>query len=115
MCEDFTRYLIRGDTDSFSVEMQTDTDPPVKIDLLPGDTVYFTVKKSPDVEDIVFQKVITEFVDGRAEIFISHDDTKDLLVKTYYYDIQINRSGNSFVKTVIPPSKFVLEKEVTYE
>lgn len=113
--DEYVKSLIRGDTDSFTVEMQEAGDPPVKLDLLPGDIVYFTVKKSPDVEAIVFQKVVTVFNDGRAEMFISHNDTKDLPIRTYYYDIQINRASDGSVTTVIPPSKFILEKEVTYD
>ena len=114
---DLPRSLIRGDTDSFTVEVLDATNPnidPVQVPLVEGDTVYFTVKDS--VADTIkrLQKIITAFNNGKAEIFITHDDTKNLNVKKYMYDIQISFAGGD-VKTIIGPSKFELLSEVTYD
>lgn len=114
---DYTRTLTRGDTDSFTIKLftkETSESTPVKRDLIPGDTVYFTVKRSAGFTDKVFQKVITTFVDGNAEVFILHEDTKDLPIRAYEYDIQVT-FNDGMIKTVIPTSPFILEKEVTYE
>ena len=113
---DLPRSLIRGDTDSFTVEILDSTNPnsPVSKPLLPGDVVYFTVKSSTSDSAIKLQKVITEFNDGKAEIFIAHNDTKDLDTKKYMYDVQISFAGGD-VKTIIGPSVFTLFPEVTYE
>lgn len=114
---DYTRTLTRGDTDSFTIEVynqETSESTPVKRDLIPGDIVYFTVKRSADLTEKTFQKVITTFVNGNAEVFILHEDTKDLPIRAYVYDIQIT-FADGMVKTPIPASPFILEKEVTYE
>ena len=114
---DLPRSLIRGDTDSFTVEVLDATNPeiaPVQVPLVNGDKVYFTIKSSVADTAIKLQKVITVFNEGKAEIFIAHEDTKDLNIKTYMYDIQISFAGGD-VKTIIGPSKFTLLPEVTYE
>ena len=105
--------MTRGDTASLIVKMRDLEGNPVPFQ--PGDLVYFTIKKSADVVEKVLQKQITEFVDGNAEIYILHEDTKDLATGDYVYDIQVNRIENQSVTTIIPPSRFSLSKEVTYE
>jgi hypothetical protein len=103
--------LVRGDSDSITVQLsEGDTARP----LVTGDIVYFTVKKSPYESAKVFQKIITEFVDGKAIIPITHDDTKDMEFKSYVYDIQITFADGT-VKTIVPPSQFEIMPEVTYE
>ena len=62
----------------------------------------------------MFQKVITQFEDGNANIEITPNDTKDIPFKTYVYDIQLNRVDGT-VNTIIPPSNFTIGGEVTYE
>jgi hypothetical protein len=105
--------LTRGDTASLIVKMRDPDGNQIPFQL--GDVVYFTVKKSTDTIEKVLQKVITEFVDGNAEIYLLHDDTKGLATGDYVYDIQVNRGVDQSVTTIIPPSRFSLSKEVTYE
>jgi len=104
--------MIRGDTEIIKVSCKDaqGVDVPFK----DGDTLYFTVKSSVGTEKIELQKVITEFPDGIAYINISPDDTKHMSFKSYYYDIQLTRADGT-VKTIIPPSKFTIKGEVTYE
>lgn len=105
--------MIRGDTEIIKVSCKDaqGVDVPFK----DGDTLYFTVKTSVDTEGKKLQKVITEFPDGIAYINILPDDTKLMsFFRTYYYDIQLTRADGT-VKTIIPPSKFTIKGEVTYE
>ena len=103
--------MTRGDTESIVVTLQKDGEV---VPLKNGDTIYFTVKIDENTEDKEIQKVITEFVDGKAVIDIEPKDTKHMHFGEYVYDIQYtDRSGN--VKTIVRPSKFIIGGEVTYE
>ena len=104
--------IIRGDTEAIKVSCKDAQG--VDVPLEDGDTLYFTVKASVDTEKKEIQKVITEFPDGIAYIDISPADTKIMGFGSYYYDIQLTREDGT-VKTIIPPSKFTVKKEVTYE
>jgi hypothetical protein len=105
-------FMTRGDTERFEVslyDLTIDIDRP----FLEGDTVYFTVKTSTQTKTKLFQKVVTVFQDGIAKFTIEPENTKDLRYHEYVYDVQMVKEGD--VTTIIPPSKFVIEEEVTYE
>lgn len=104
--------MIRGDTESLRVSVKEQYGD--KIFLSSGDTIYFTVKKNSKEEEVLIQKVVEVFDNGEAVISIDPEDTKQLEFRTYYYDIQLNRT-NGDVKTVISASKFKIESEITYE
>ena len=104
--------MIRGDSESITLSLK---DGEVVTSFVTGDTVYFTVKRSAVVDEISLQKIITEFnEDGNCIIEIAPNDTKDLEFRSYVYDIQLNRLGGA-VTTIVPCSKFVVLKEVTYD
>jgi hypothetical protein len=104
--------MIRGDSESITLSLK---DGEAVISFVPGDTVYFTVKRSATVDEIALQKTITEFnEDGNCIIEIAPDDTKDLEFKGYVYDIQLNRFDGT-VTTIVPCSKFAILREVTYD
>lgn len=104
--------MIRGDTEGIIVSVTTKDgeDKP----LTEGDTIYFTVKKSIYTDEILLQKTITTFYDGKAHINISPSDTKGLRYGTYTYDVQWTSSTGK-VKTIVPPSVFEVCGEVTYD
>ncbi len=104
--------MIRGDTETIKISCKNAQGADVPLEN--GDTLYFTVKSSVGTEEKEMQKVITEFSDGIAYINISPDDTKLMSFGSYYYDIQLTREDGT-VKTIIPPSKFTVKREVTYE
>ena len=104
--------MIRGDTEIIKVSCKNAQG--VDVPFEDGDTLYFTVKSSVDIEEKKIQKVITEFPDGIAYIKISPADTKSMRFRSYYYDIQLTRADGT-VKTITPPSKFTVKGEVTYE
>lgn len=104
--------MIRGDTETINVSCKDTSGASVPFES--GDTIYLTIKTNPREIEKILQKVATEFTDGAAIITFDHDDTKQLKIGTYYYDVQLNRA-NGTVKTIIPPSNFCIDPEVTYE
>ena len=104
--------MIRGDSESITLSLK---DGKAVIPFVTGDTVYFTVKRSPIVDEIALQKIVTEFnEDGNCIIEIAPNDTKDLEFGSYVYDIQLNRLDGT-VTTIVPCSKFAILQEVTYD
>lgn len=80
--------------------------------LVPGDKVYFTINDVVGASTFKTQKIITDFLDGRAIINLDSKDT-DLEPGNYFYDVQVNlKSGE--VDTVIGPNKFKVLGGVTY-
>ena len=104
--------MTRGDTEILTLSLQNDDGS--EVTLVDGDIVYFTVKINVNTAVKSFQKIIREFTDGKAVIRIEHDDTKNLPYGRYVYDIQLTRLNGS-VTTVVKPSTFTLNSEVTYE
>jgi hypothetical protein len=104
--------MIRGDSEVIQVSCRNESG--VDFPFTEGDIVYFTVKRSAYTEEKILQKIVTEFTEGVALINISPKDTRELKTGVYYYDIQLNRA-NGQVKTIIPPSRFTINAEVTYE
>ncbi len=104
--------MIRGDSESIVVSCRDINGNPVPFE--PGDTVYFTVKETVNTDVKLLQKQVTEFENGKAIIEILPEDTKHLRFQSYVYDIQLTKAGG-VVTTIIPPSKFRVEGEVTYE
>ena len=104
--------MTRGDSEAIKVSCEDAQG--VDVPLEDGDTLYFTVKRSTYTEEKILQKIVTEFTECVALINISPKDTRELKTGAYYYDIQLNRA-NGLVKTIIPPSKFTINAEVTYD
>jgi hypothetical protein len=106
-------FMTRGDTEVFEVKLE-DHETGTKIPFIEGeDIVKFTVKASTQTAKILIEKTVTQFQDGEARIEIEPANTNGLQYHTYVYDVQLNRLGD--ITTVIKPSKFVIEEEVTYE
>ena len=104
--------MIRGDSETVTL-MFTDSDKNL-IPIANGDTLYFTVKKNIRDTEKILQKVLTDFPGGKAIIEIHSSDTSLLSPGKYVYDIQLTKSSGS-VTTLIPPSDFILEGDVTRE
>lgn len=104
--------MTRGDTESIDVYCINESS--ALIPLVDGDAVYFTVKASVDDEDVIIQKIVSSFTEGKASITIEPEDTNELSYGNYVYDVQITKADGT-VKTIIAPSEFVIGPEVTYE
>ncbi|MEL7659632.1 hypothetical protein [Acetobacterium wieringae] len=104
-----TITMINGDSETISVSAIDVTGASAAF--MPGDTVYFTVKKYTSDTTPTIQKIITEFSDGEAIVELFPEDTIDI-PGGYIYDIQLNRADGS-VTTIIEPSQFLVERGVT--
>lgn len=104
--------MIRGDSESITISCETAQNEPIA--LVTGDTIYFTVKVNTSTDTKLLQKIITAFDGGVAVIELVPSDTKLLRYGSYRYDVQLVR-GDGRVTTLVPPSAFIIEPEVTYE
>lgn len=97
--------IIKKDTASFDVALDNYI-------LDDGDEVVFTIAPEVEQEEPILQKKITNFVEGKAVVSLTKEDT-NIEIGTYLYDIQINtRDGR--VDTVVGPAKFKIIGGVTY-
>jgi hypothetical protein len=104
--------MVRGDSESLTIRLFDDSGDQVNI--VSGDTVYFTVREALGDTVTILQKVIIGFLNGEAIIEINPSDTDSLFFKTYVYDIQWTRADGQ-VKTIVPASNFTILAEVTYD
>ena len=94
------------DTNAITMIAKDTGDFVISIDnylLADGDTVYFTVNTELEKENPLISKEITEFVNNKAVVRLTTEDT-DLAVGTYYYDVQVN-TADGRVDTVLGPAK----------
>lgn len=106
--------MTRGDSESLTVDCY-EKDDSGKLTPLPfntGDAVYFTVREDAE-GPVAMQKAVTDFPDGKAVIALDHEDTAAMEFGDYVYDVQVTWADGT-VKTLIVPSRFRLEEEVTY-
>ena len=92
--------LTRGDTATFRLQIKNQDGTGYEI--TPDDQVLFTVKRSPNDEEIVIQKAAANNC-----ITIVPRETDNLAYGTYYYDVELRRP-------VIPPHMLKLTEEVTF-
>lgn len=105
----YSKQLLRGTSASYSMELFIND---VAIPFSDGDTVYFTVKKSTVSSDFVLQKVITIFDDGKAIIELLPEDTYNLPVRGYKYDVLVKLADGK-VLPLVEPSDFEILSTIT--
>jgi hypothetical protein len=99
-------YLTRGDSAILNLSI-TDKDGNAYI-LSSGDTVVLTVKTDTVTTAYVIQKTL---INGQFSILPS--DTEALSYGDYIYDVQLVMNDGT-TDTIIPPSLFHLDPEVTF-
>ena len=97
--------MVRGDSESISVTISG-------YDMQPGDFLEMTIRKNLDAPVTMYRKV-TEFPDNKAVINFFPEETQDLELGDYVYDMQLTFGGA--VKTIIKPTRFTLEADVTHD
>lgn len=98
--------LTKGDTATMLVQV-FDLDNK-EYEILSTDTVTFTLRQNNSAKTMALQKEATH----DHYIIIDSEDTKELPLGLYMYDVQlVTKEG--FVYTIIPPSYFSLTSEVT--
>lgn len=80
--------------------------------LADGDRVYFTVNSELEKPEPLIQKVVDTFIDNKAVIRLTTEDT-DIPVGNYYYDVEVN-TADGRVDTIMGPSKFKVMGGVKY-
>jgi hypothetical protein len=80
--------------------------------LADGDKVYFTVNSELEKPEPLIQKVVDTFVDNKAIIRLTTEDT-DIPVGNYYYDVEVN-TADGRVDTIMGPAKFKVMGGVKY-
>lgn len=81
-----TIEIIQGDSKYFTVVKQDDEG--VQVDFIPGDKVTFSVKKNLKSTEYLITKESTTINDGKIIIYLEPSDTNVPLGDNYYYDFQ---------------------------
>ena len=100
--------MVKGDTLAFNAEVFYNDGEPVTVD-----SAYFTCKKRPASDDIVFQKSLEGGItqeDGLITVRIAPEDTIEADAGQYFYDFQIG-VGNDIYTILI--GMLSLEQNVT--
>lgn len=95
--------LTREDTAVIQLDINVNGNP---YDFNENDKIIFSVKQSYDDTDYVLQRQLNS-----KYVTISHDDTNNLEVGTYVYDVQISFADGQVV--TYGPGKFKLTADVT--
>lgn len=90
-CKNMNLCMVRGDTLAFSFEVEG-------INTL--DTAYFSCKANADDENYVFQKSLTDGISlvetGKYRVRVAPEDTSNIEVGSYYYDLEIGANSDIF-------------------
>ena len=100
---------VRGDTEQIAIEFQRDGKPYTPTDLNDGDLLTLTVRESYGGK-VVLSKVA---VYPSLKIDLTHEDTKDLAISTYSYDLEYSKPDKSVVKTLVI-GDFKVVRDVTF-
>lgn len=89
---DYNMSMVRGDTLSFGIELD-DFDQDL-------DTVFFSCKENYEDASYIFHKSlgdgISKIETGKYVVRVAPEDTKDVTVGQYYYDLEIGANGDIF-------------------
>lgn len=89
--KNFNISMVRGNTLSFAFEVEG-------IDSL--DTAYFSCKINSDDTNYIFQKSINNGIslveNGKYRVRVAPNDTKNIEVGYYYYDLEIGVNGDIY-------------------
>lgn len=103
--------IIRGDTKGFKFQRKDGEGHPITTI---ADKIYFTVKKTYNNLEPIFQKTIDDMTfdnDGTYHFIINPEDTDGIPYGTYYYDIERIQSRD---KRTISRGEFVVQDEITF-
>ena len=103
--------LTRGDTAYIDLNILDQTGSPYVLD--EGDEVHAQIRKKANDGELILDGNIT-VSEGVPVWTLTHDETKDIPIGTYVYDVElVTSSGEVF--TFIEKSKFKITDEVTYD
>ena len=102
-------YLHRGDTEQIKIAFYKGWGEYTPTDLENGDIFTLTLRDKK-TKDVILQK---QAIYPNTLFNIEHNDTKDLELKRYNYDIEYRKPDYSIVKTLILDD-FEIGLDVTY-
>lgn len=105
---DGTIRLTRGDSALIEVLLKNILSD-AEFVMSPTDKLTMTVRKTPNKDKVVFQKVST----GSSSFHIQPEDTAGWKFGDYTYDVQL-MTDTGDVYTVVEPTVFEIMPEVTY-
>lgn len=88
--------LIRGDTETIIIGFEKNRTEYFPQDLKDGDKFTFTVRSLSRI--ILLQK---SFSYPETHFFLTHEDTKELPLGNFYYDVKYSKTDKSIVKTLV--------------
>ena len=87
--------MVRGDTFSFGIEYAFDDHSSQDLE-----TCYFSCKKNTNDEEYIFQKSLSDGIskvsNGKYRVRVAPEDTEDVEVGNYYYDLEFGLNGDIF-------------------
>lgn len=105
-----TILITRGDTAYISINVNDQDGNPYE--LQDGDKIEIHVRpRVSDRTELAFEGTV-EYENDEVIWHIKPEDTDELEIDTYFYDVQLTTS-NSDVFTIIPAAKFKILDEVT--
>ena len=105
-------YLTRGDSAKLWL---TVTDSSEQAYDFSEDTVVMTVKHSCTDKQALIQKTFEyDSSTGKASVEFVPEDTQNLAMGDYVYDVQLTRAEDGAVDTIVTPHTFTLGTEVTW-
>lgn len=87
--------MVRGDTLSFGIEYSFDDETTQDLD-----TCYFSCKQNMDDEEYIFQKSLNNGIskvdNGKYRVRVAPEDTENVDIGNYYYDLEIGLNNDIF-------------------
>ena len=102
--------LTRGDSAYITINICQEDGSPYMLN--EGDEIHIQVRHEPNDGELLFEASIEEIREDNFVWHIRPEDTKNAVIKSYYWDAQI-KTANGDVFTFIPVTTFKLTDEVT--
>ena len=101
-------YITKGDTARFTISLVNLPGVHQDYELSDKDDIYFIVSKSNDIVDIntIEEKDSCVFYKKGLSIVIEPEDTKNLEVGDYYYQVRVVLGESGDINTIIEPEEF---------
>ena len=86
--------MVRGDTLSFNIRCINNMDEDIDFD-----KVFFTCKKNPNDEEIIFRKSLDDGITFEGGLYIiraAPEDTQEVEIGKYYYDVRAEVGNDAY-------------------
>jgi hypothetical protein len=101
--------VVRGTTNAINIAVKNADGTPYMLET--GEVVVFGVKENYEDDECLILKTTNSLVNGVAQISIAPDDTAELNVGRYVYDVGLQSGANYY--SVIKASDFYITANVT--